>query len=72
MLLSELGLIGNCQIAALVRNEGSVVWCCLPRFDSPPVFARLLDEEGGGSFGIRPADGRSGIRSGAALDGCRM
>jgi GH15 family glucan-1,4-alpha-glucosidase len=40
----ELGLIGNCQISALVDAEGSIVWCCWPRFDSAPVFDALLDD----------------------------
>ena len=41
------GLIGNCQMSALVSDRGSVDWMCLPRPDSPPVFGRLLDPEGG-------------------------
>jgi GH15 family glucan-1,4-alpha-glucosidase len=56
VLLRDLGLIGNCQVAALVRRDGSIVWACLPRFDSEPVFGSLLDEAAGGSFAIRPAD----------------
>ena len=45
----DLALIGNCRIAALVNPTGRVVWCCFPRFDSDPVFSRLLagDEEKG-------------------------
>lgn len=60
MTLDGLGLIGNCQCSALVRRDGAIVWACMPRFDSPPVFARLLDEENGGSFTIGPADGSPG------------
>ncbi|MFO0675469.1 MAG: glycoside hydrolase family 15 protein [Polyangiaceae bacterium] len=56
MDLSSLGLVGNCQISALVRRDGSIVWACLPRFDSPPVFGALLDEKDGGAFTIGPAD----------------
>jgi GH15 family glucan-1,4-alpha-glucosidase len=44
MRLEDLGLIGNCQVSALVESTGSIVWCCLPRFDSEPVFGRLLDD----------------------------
>lgn len=46
------GIIGNCQSAALVSKEGSIDYCCLPDFDSPSVFLKLLDEEKGGHFGI--------------------
>ncbi|MGQ0658315.1 MAG: glycoside hydrolase family 15 protein [Chromatiales bacterium] len=59
MRLEDLGLIGNCQFSALIERTGSVVWCCLPRFDSEPVFGRLLDPAGG-EFSIEPADGQPG------------
>jgi len=62
MRLENLGLVGNCQCAALVSNTGDVVWCCLPRFDSEPVFGALLDEDGG-SFAVRPSDGSIGVQS---------
>lgn len=47
----ELGVIGNCIFSALVDREGTVVWCCLPRFDGDPVFNALLcdGERGPGS-----------------------
>jgi GH15 family glucan-1,4-alpha-glucosidase len=60
MRLEDIGLIGNCQISALVERSGAIVWCCLPRFDSEPVFSTLLDEEGGGRFLIGSADGEAG------------
>ncbi len=63
MILEELGLIGNCQLSALVHRTGELVWCCLPRFDSEPIFAKLLDEKDGGSFLVGPADGEPGQQS---------
>jgi GH15 family glucan-1,4-alpha-glucosidase len=62
MLLEDLGLIGNCQISALVERSGSIVWCCLPRFDSEPVFSTLLDEESGGCFAVTASDGVRGTQ----------
>jgi GH15 family glucan-1,4-alpha-glucosidase len=50
MDLSRVGLIGNCQISALVDASGAIVWCCWPRFDGDPIFGTLL-------AGSRPADG---------------
>ena len=46
------GVIGNCRSAALISDKGSIDWCCLPDFDSPSIFARLIDNEKGGSFSI--------------------
>lgn len=48
----DYGIIGNCKSAALVSKNGEIVWCCLPNFNSSAVFAKLLDDEIGGSFGF--------------------
>ncbi len=48
------GVIGNRLTAALISEEGSIDWCCFPRFDSPSVFAKILDSEKGGCFSIEP------------------
>ena len=61
-MLEQLGLIGNCQASAHVSASGSVVWCCLPRFDSDPVFGMLLDADAGGHFTITSASGRPGVQ----------
>jgi GH15 family glucan-1,4-alpha-glucosidase len=52
--ISEHGLIGDLQTAALVSTDGTVDWFCCPRFDSPSVFASLLDADKGGYFTIAP------------------
>ncbi len=44
------GVIGNCRSAALVSEEGCIDWCCLPDFDSPSIFAAILDKDRGGKF----------------------
>ena len=59
MQLADLGLIGNCQLSALVSRHGEIVWSCMPRFDSPPVFGALLDPDGG-RFAIGPVERRAG------------
>src|SRR5438045_1971689 len=62
MHLEDLAVIGNCQFSALVDKRGEVVWCCLPRFDSEPVYSTLLDCENGGRFRIGPAGGEHGTQ----------
>ena len=56
----ELGLIGNCQIGALIDGAGSMVWACLPGFDGDPVFCSLLggqsDNGNGGHFSVEMID----------------
>jgi GH15 family glucan-1,4-alpha-glucosidase len=46
--IAEHGMVGDLQTAALVSSDGTIDWWCAPRFDSPSVFASLLDSERGG------------------------
>src|SRR5262245_40790636 len=52
--ISDHGLIGDLQTAALVSTDGTVDWLCCPRFDSPSIFASLLDADKGGYFRVAP------------------
>jgi GH15 family glucan-1,4-alpha-glucosidase len=54
-LISDHGLIGDLQTAALITTDGTIDWFCCPRFDSPSVFASLLDRDRGGRFRIAPS-----------------
>jgi len=52
--IENYGVIGNMQSIALVGMNGSIDFMCYPEFDSPTVFAALLDDQKGGRFQIRP------------------
>jgi GH15 family glucan-1,4-alpha-glucosidase len=53
--IANYGLLADCTSAALIDRDGSIDWLCLPRYDSPAVFAGLLDPEGG-HWSLRPAE----------------
>jgi GH15 family glucan-1,4-alpha-glucosidase len=55
------GVIGNLRTTALVSTNGTIDFFCYPRFDSPSVFAALLDDEKGGHFSIAPEP--NGVRT---------
>jgi alpha,alpha-trehalase len=53
--IADYGLLADCNSAALISREGSIDWLCMPRYDSPSVFARILDPDAG-HWSIRPVD----------------
>jgi GH15 family glucan-1,4-alpha-glucosidase len=55
--IENYGIIGNMRTAALVGMNASIDWLCLPHFDSPSIFAAILDDRKGGRFRIAPVEG---------------
>jgi GH15 family glucan-1,4-alpha-glucosidase len=54
--IEDYGIIGNLHTTALISRRGSLDYCCFPRFDSPTIFAKLLDADRGGCWSITPAE----------------
>ncbi len=54
--IEDYGVIGDMHSAALVGMDGSIDWYCYPHFDSPSIFAAILDEKVGGHFAIAPTE----------------
>lgn len=61
--IADHAIIGNMHTAALISSNGSLDWCCFPRFDSPAVFCKLLDARKGGEFCIKPIGNHTVSRS---------
>jgi GH15 family glucan-1,4-alpha-glucosidase len=60
--IDDYGAIGDCRAVALVSSAGSIEWLCWPRFDSPSLFASILDREQGGYWRISPRTSRTSAR----------
>jgi GH15 family glucan-1,4-alpha-glucosidase len=52
--IHDYGVVGDCRAAALISKYGSIDWLCWPAFDSPSIFAAILDTEKGGNWSISP------------------
>jgi alpha,alpha-trehalase len=61
-LIADYGLLSDCNTSALVARDGSIDWLCMPRFDSPALFARILDPDAG-HWAIAPVEPATSKRS---------
>src|SRR5215211_2692827 len=52
--IADYGLLADCNSAALLSRDGSIDWLCMPRYDSPGIFSRILDPAAG-HWSVRPA-----------------
>jgi len=66
--IADYALLTDCHSGALVSRGGSIDWLCFPRFDSPSVFARILDDAAG-HWWIRPPEGTGFETARRYLDG---
>src|SRR5467141_3471477 len=61
--IADYAFLSNCHTGALIAPDGAIDWLCVPRFDSPTIFASLLDRRAGsfrfGPFGINPTSARA-------------
>ena len=61
LLIEDYAVVGDTQTMALIGSNGSLDWLCMPRFDSPAMFAALLGDEGNGRWQICPAGLAQGV-----------
>ena len=61
--ISDYAVLGDTESVALVGLNGSIDWCCLPHFDSPAAFCRILDAGKGGYFSVHPVGAFSAVRT---------
>jgi GH15 family glucan-1,4-alpha-glucosidase len=61
--IEDYAIVGDCRTAALIARDGSIDWLCWPRFDSPSIFAAILDPDSGGHFSLTPSSSYEGART---------